>query len=254
MIKTSFVFPTIRTGFPAFFLSLGLAMTSLPAQAAAPVGAEERFACSAPEEAEMGEPVICRTQLSAKGKPLVVRLYWDILADTDEWHVFRIETARSETGKAMATLELDSRAPLSMRANGFEFGDFNFDGYQDFRLIEFLPAGPNVAYYNALYDPRKGRHVTADALNMVSAPSFDAAEKLVISAWRGNAVTHGTDSFAWDDGELLLRKRTVSVFDDAGKCMTTAYEPKGRVTAEALLTGADSDALLSEVYEAPCSN
>ena len=72
MIKTRFVFPTIRTGFPAFFLSLGLAITSLPAQAAVPVGAEERFACSAPEEAEMGEPVICRTQLSAKGKPLVV--------------------------------------------------------------------------------------------------------------------------------------------------------------------------------------
>ena len=44
------------------------------------------------------------------------------------------------------------------------------------------------------------------------------------------------------------------MFDAAGKCMTTAYEPKGRVTAEALLTGADSHALLSEVYEAPCSN
>lgn len=254
MIKTCFVFPTFRAGFPALFLSLGLAMASLPALAAAEVEVEESFACSAPEEAEMGEPVICQTRLSAEGKPLVVRLYWDILADTDEWHVFRIETARSETGKAVATLELDSRAPLSMRANGFEFGDFNFDGYQDFRLIEFLPAGPNVAYYNALYDPARGRHVMADALNMVSAPSFDAAEQLVVSEWRGNAVTHGTDSFAWDDGELVLRKRTVSVFDEAGKCMTTAYEPKGRVTAEALLTGADSDALLSEVYEAPCSD
>jgi len=208
--------------------------------------------CSPAAEAEFNEPVICETVLDAKGTPLFVRLHWDILADTDEWHVRRIETARSAAGKSRAVFDVDSRAPMTMEANGFEFGDFNFDGYTDFRLIEFLPAGPNVAYYSAIYDPATGRHVTSDALNMVSAPAFDAETKLVVSEWRGNAATHGSDQFAWDAGVLVLRKRVVSEFDGNGNCMATAYEPKGRVTADALFSGAAPEALLTKVYEAPC--
>ena len=206
--------------------------------------------CSPVAEAEFGDPVVCTGTMKKNGHELIVRLYWDILADTDEWHVQRIETAKTPNGKARAVFaDVDSRAPMTMEANGFEFGDFNFDGYTDFRLIEFLPAGPNVAYFNAIYDPKTHKHVAATHLNMVSAPEFDAGNKLVISEWRGNAVTHGRDVFAWEGQDLVLRERKVLMFDDANHCMTTTYEPDGRVTADML---GSEEAALREVYEAPC--
>ncbi len=209
--------------------------------------------CTPVAEAEFGDPVICTGIMKKGGHTLAVRLYWDILADTDEWHVTRIETAKTPDGKARTVLnDVDSRAPMSMEANGFEFGDFNFDGYTDFRLIEFLPAGPNVAYFNAIYDPRTHRHVVSTQLNMLSAPQFDAARNLVVSEWRGNAATHGSDTYTWDGADLILKKRVVSMYDDAENCMATSFEPVGRVTAEALGSGG-TDGLLTEVYEEPCS-
>jgi|GEM_PF-3502613 len=207
--------------------------------------------CSPVAEAEFGDPVICTGKITTNGKPLVVRLYWDILADTDELHVLRIETAGSESGKARATFDVDSRAPMTMEANGFEFGDFNFDGYTDFRLIEFLPAGPNIAYFNAVFDPSSGRHVAATGLNTLSAPEFEKDGKRVVSGWRGNAVTYGTDTFVWEGPDLVLVERQVSMFDENDNCMTTKFEPKGRVTANAL--AGDATELLSEVYESPCN-
>ncbi|MEO0962516.1 MAG: hypothetical protein AAFY01_08825 [Pseudomonadota bacterium] len=209
--------------------------------------------CTPIAEAEFGDPVICTGTMKKGGHTLAVRLYWDILADTDEWHVTRIETAKTPNGKARTVLDdVDSRAPMTMEANGFEFGDFNFDGYTDFRLIEFLPAGPNVAYFNAIYDPKTHRHLVSTQLNMLSAPQFDAGKNRVTSEWRSNAATYGKDTYAWDGSDLILKKRVVSMYDDAQKCMATSFEPVGRVTAEALGSG-ETDGFLTEVYEEPCS-
>lgn len=209
--------------------------------------------CTPVAEAEFGDPVICTGIMKKGGHTLAVRLYWDILADTDEWHVTRIETAKTPNGKSRTVIDdVDSRAPMTLEANGFEFGDFNFDGYTDFRLIEFLPAGPNVAYFNAIYNPKTHRHVVSTQLNMLSAPEFDAAKNQVTSEWRSNAATYGADTYTWDGSDLVLKKRVVSMYDDAENCMATSFEPVGRVTAEALGSG-ETDALLTEVYEEPCS-
>lgn len=209
--------------------------------------------CTPVAEAEFGDPVICTGTMKKGGHKLAVRLYWDILADTDELHIVRIETAKTPAGKARSVIaDVDSRAPMTMEANGFEFGDFNFDGYTDFRLIEFLPAGPNVAYFNAIYDPKTHKHVVAVELNGLSAPTFDSQNKQVVSEWRGNAATHGRDVFVWDGPDLILRERVVSMFADENNCMATTYEPVGRVTASMLGSGDDPASLLKEVYEAPC--
>jgi len=210
--------------------------------------------CTPVAEAEFGDPIVCTGVMKKGGHKLAVRLYWDILADTDELHIVRIETAKTPTGKARSVIaDVDSRAPMTMEANGFEFGDFNFDGYTDFRLIEFLPAGPNIAYFNAIYDPKAHKHVVAADLNALSAPTFNSQTKQVVSEWRGNAVTHGRDVFAWDGADLILRERVVSMFADDSNCMATTYEPVGRVTAGMLGSGDSPESLLKEVYEAPCS-
>lgn len=241
----------IRSAVPAAALAAASAAHVPPALA--DTAEAPGMPCQPVAEVEFGDPVICTGTLEPGGQPLIVRLAWDILADTDELHVTAIETAASPEGPALARFDdIDLRAPLGMNANGFEFADMNFDGYTDFRLIEFLPAGPNAAYFNAVYDPASGRHERARVLDMLSAPSFDAESGTVISAWRSNAATHGEDVFAWQGDELMLRKRTVSEYDAAGGCVMTAYEPRGNVTAEDILFSEDPLGLLDNVYESPC--
>ncbi len=232
------------------------ALVGVSAYAIAQDAAEESTVpgpCNPVAEVEAGDPILCEATLTPEGKPLFVRLFWDILADTDELHVMRIETAATAGGTAISSFtNLDSRAWLSMNANGFEFTDMNFDGYADFRLIEFLPAGPNIAYINALYDPAKGKHVSAPSLNVISAPEFDADSKTVISMWRGNAATHGQDVFGWEDGDLMLRQRTISVFDENGNCMLTTYEPIAPISASTLIGIDEMDSSIAKISEEPC--
>ncbi len=241
----TYTFPLRLALWSAFLAAPGFFTPALAQDTSSP--------CTPVAEAEFGDPIVCTGVMKKGGHKLAVRLYWDILADTDELHVLRIETAKTPTGKARSVIDnVDSRAPMTMAANGFEFGDFNFDGYTDFRLIEFLPAGPNVAYFNAIYDPQTHKHVVAAELNALSAPTFDSKTKMVVSEWRGNAITHGRDVFAWDGPNLILRERIVSMYDDNSNCMATTYEPVGRVTASMLGSSEDQSALLNEIYETPC--
>lgn len=222
--------------------------------AATPAAAEDSSGpCSPVAGLEAGEPIICTAIGEAGGQPLSVRLTWDILADTDELHITRVETATFGNAPAIAVFDdLDLRAPLSMGENGFEFVDFTFDGHMDFRLIEFLPAGPNAVYMNFFYDHEAGRHDVADSLNLLTAPEFDLDAETVISTWRSDAATHGRDEFAWDGRSLVLLKRTVTVLDAHGGCMMTAYEPRGKILAEDIAFAENPEDLLTELYEAPC--
>lgn len=229
------------------------ALTALPFAAHAQEPAPHEGPCMDVATVEMGDPIVCTTLLTEDGEPLFARLTWDILADTDELHVTRIETAAMADDPAIATFsDLDLRAPLSFQANGFEFLDMNFDGYADFRLIEFLPAGPNAVYFNAVYDPETGRHTTAPGLNALSAPVFDAGDKAVTSVWRGSAATHGEDVFQWVDGTLLLVSRTETTYEDGDKCMMTRLVPRGAVRADQMVEVETGEIELNEVLEAPC--
>lgn len=237
--------------------------TATPSSAGAGEGlsreeAAEAAPCVPLEQVEAGDPILCTGTVrkdgdGKDGTPLTVRLYWDILADTDELHVTAIETARTPEGAALSRFEgLDLRAPLEMNANGFEFIDANFDGHADFRLVEFLPAGPNVAYFHAVMDPATGRHRHVPVLGLLAAPEFDAAAKTVISRWRGDAATHGEDVFAWADGALVLVRRAVARYDMTGACTMTHYTPAGTVEAEALIFAETPEALLVAGTQAPC--
>src|SRR5215211_5221367 len=57
--------------------------------------------------------------------------------------------------------------------------DVNFDGYNDIRLLQFLPAAPNLPYYYWLYNPAKQNFQPQKDLEEITSPTFDPIEKLI---------------------------------------------------------------------------
>jgi hypothetical protein len=111
---------------------------------------------------------------------------------------------------------LDTETPRTEGAPELEVRDLNFDGYADIRLIERLPAGPDVPYLNWLYDPASGRFVESPALNAITAPQFDAAAREIRSDWRESATRYGTDIYALRDGQPVLVRRETKDYKRPG--------------------------------------
>ncbi|NJW55274.1 XAC2610-related protein, partial [Salinimicrobium oceani] len=55
--------------------------------------------------------------------------------------------------------------------------DMNFDGRTDFRLIEFLPAGPNIPYLYWIYNPEQDLFEANSAYTEIIFPDFDNEKK-----------------------------------------------------------------------------
>lgn len=87
--------------------------------------------------------------------------------------------------------------------SGIVFADFNFDGYTDFSVVQFLPAGPNIPSSFVLYDPKQGGFALHERLGEITSPTFDPRTRTVSSIWRGSAAQYGRDLFRWETGNLV---------------------------------------------------
>ncbi len=129
--------------------------------------------------------------------------------------VLQVRAIEIRYGDAVAPAQridgLATDTPWSVSAPGLALLDMNFDGYQDLRLIESRPAGPNLPYLNWLYDPDHQRFVESPALNAITAPRFDASKRELHSDWRDSAARYGTDVYTFRAGQLVpLRRETTS--------------------------------------------
>lgn len=177
------------------------AVASAPAQ---------RHAAGAAASAAFAYTATVVGRLQADGPELKVLLHADAPpGETGVLRVRAIDIVRSGAAQPLQRIgDLDTRTPWTVDAPGAEFLDMNFDGYVDLRLIEFAPAGPNVPYRNWLYEPARGRFAASPDLDELSAPTFDAVQRVVRSTWRDSAARYGTDTLAWVDGRLVPRQRT----------------------------------------------
>ena len=100
----------------------------------------------------------------------------------------------------------------------------NFDGYGDIRLIEFLPAGPNVPYLNWLFDPATGRFVSSPELDEITSPTFDAATRRIRSEWRDGAASYGTDIYEMIEGRPVPVRKERREYTDEGVYELTVSE------------------------------
>jgi hypothetical protein len=79
--------------------------------------------------------------------------------------------------------------------------DMNFDGHNDFRLLQFLPAAPNLPYYCWTYDAKRKIFVRQKSLEDITSPEFDAKEKLIVSSWRDGCCHHGSSTYKYINGK-----------------------------------------------------
>ena len=119
-------------------------------------------------------------------------------------------------------LSVTAEPVVDVETVGILFMDFNFDGLEDFALMEFLPAGPNVPYLYYLFDPDTRRFVPNADLAAITSPVFEADAKQIVSHWRENAAVSGTDIYRWNNGKPALTNRSEDRYSASG-CTRTNY-------------------------------
>jgi len=95
----------------------------------------------------------------------------------------------------------------------FVLEDMNFDGMSDFRLLQLVPAGPNVPYYYWLYDSKTQQFQQDTSLEEIVAPHFDPVKKIITSSFRGdpdenNKRTFVKSTYKYINGKLKLISET----------------------------------------------
>lgn len=95
---------------------------------------------------------------------------------------------------------------------GFIIEDMNFDGYQDFRIMEFL--APNIPYLCWIWDEESGRYVYDVALSDITSLEVDGEKELITAFGRDSAAEHFNVYYKYIDGVLTLIKEIRSGFLD----------------------------------------
>ncbi len=81
--------------------------------------------------------------------------------------------------------------------------DMNFDGEEDIRLMQFLPAAPNIPYYYWLFNPKTGMFETNTALEEITSPVFTQRSKRITSEWRGSGTESGKTTYEYRNGKPI---------------------------------------------------
>lgn len=82
--------------------------------------------------------------------------------------------------------------------------DMNFDGVNDIRLIQFIPAAPNTPYYYWMYNKAANQFQRSKAFDNITTPEFDHKQKLIISSWRGGWANYGSSTYKVINGKPVL--------------------------------------------------
>lgn len=101
--------------------------------------------------------------------------------------------------------------------------DMNFDGYNDIRIRQLMPAAPNVPYYVWLYNPKTSQFVRSSALEEITSPAVDPTHQRIRSAWRANCCDYGEDVYGFIRDQLTLLQQTETTVDptDSSRTLTT---------------------------------
>ena len=89
----------------------------------------------------------------------------------------------------------------------FIIEDMNFDGYPDFRLLEYMPAYTyNANYYDWIYDPVSKRYKRDTVLEEIYGAEFDKGSGRIRKFWYepGNSGHSGSEYYEYVDGKITL--------------------------------------------------
>lgn len=203
------------------------------ASAAEPVGDETfagGFVCAATPS-----PTHCQSVINPSLPGFDLALVWHAEEGSGLHVLDRIEVRRKGEVEPFQTVSgIESSLPESFANNGFEMLDLNFDGYLDMRVVQFLPAGPNIPYQNWLWSEQLGQFVASPALDAITSPQFDADAQEITSQWRSSAAEYGSDIYVYEDTTPVLIHRETDTMTEGGDCSRVFYD---RIDDELRKTG-----------------
>lgn len=111
-------------------------------------------------------------------------------------------------GPALQTIDVpqETAAPYEIQNFGLTVEDMNYDGYDDFRFINFLPASGSTPYLYYIYDPASSQFVYNEAYEPITSPEFIGNNEIQ-SYWRAGAGYWGVDTYFLFEGVPTLAER-----------------------------------------------
>ena len=105
----------------------------------------------------------------------------------------------------------------------FIIEDINFDKMNDIRLIQFIPAAPNIPFYYWTFNSKTNRFQRDTSLEEITSPEFDHRNKIITSSWRGGWANYGASTYKYINNKPVLVKEYEIMLDenDRTKHITT---------------------------------
>jgi len=142
-----------------------------------------------------------------------------------------ITITRLKDNKQLQVLKPEESAPSCglPKDQVFIIEDVNFDGVNDIRLLQFLPAAPNLPYYYWTYDSKTQKFVRQKSLEDITSPEFDHKRKLIFSFWRDGCCNHGLSTYKYINGKPILIEESEVKTDDNNNITTIKRLVNGKM-------------------------
>jgi hypothetical protein len=105
--------------------------------------------------------------------------------------------------------------------------DFNFDGYADIRLLQYLPETANIPFFYWLYNPKTEKFERNTQLEIIQSPILDAKNEYILSQWTKGDKIQGTDFYKFAGRKIKLVKQETETFVDSVNYILTIKEVFG---------------------------
>ena len=86
----------------------------------------------------------------------------------------------------------------------FLLDDINFDGLNDFMIVQFIPASPNIPYFYWTFSNKTKQFQRDTTFEEITSPNFDKQQKLITSFWPSGCCDHGLSTYKYIDGKITL--------------------------------------------------
>lgn len=109
----------------------------------------------------------------------------------------------------------DRESRISLDDFQADSGDYNFDGFQDFRFLAGFGTASLPSYYYYLWDSEtSGYQFSVELSDHYGACEFDVKTETVRLSVDTNQGRTGHNLFRWKNGKLLLRAGCYGAYDD----------------------------------------
>lgn len=207
------------------------------------------LACSAPGATALPLVVLADTTVTVTVHASLPAYHVTLIHDVESGVVRRILITRGDEEDPIQSLtEYPEPEPAPGGRDDFGTVDFNFDGYQDLRLLAMSGATGNRAYLCWLFDPKSGKFSFERSLLDLGNPKPDPKTRTISTrstgGMAGKVYTEG--AYAWKAGALALVRRERQVWNEARKAFDRFHEERANDTLAVVRRGVRFEAEVTE--------